>query len=182
MVGQFYDHGLLDEIIAQVGSVTLGSGKPLLPRAITKPPLRLISARAMGTGFAELRYEVPKINDGIPQPESGGGMMAQTVLVAKGCVRLGRTTVHFRNIKGATSRFDLLTTILAVTRWPSTGIRELRKAWTFVRAYPANAKKRYKALAAFGRLCIGLKSPKLVSTPIAIELAADVRGRRRLIR
>jgi dihydrofolate reductase len=71
LVGQFYDHGLLDEIIAQVGSVTLGSGKPLLPRAITKPPLRLISARAMGTGFAELRYEVPKINDGIPQPETG---------------------------------------------------------------------------------------------------------------
>jgi hypothetical protein len=43
-----------------VGSVTLGAGKPLLPRAITSPPLKLTSARAMGSGFAELRYEVPK--------------------------------------------------------------------------------------------------------------------------
>lgn len=65
LVGQFHDHGLLDEIIAQVGSVTLGSGKPLLPRPITNPPLRLISARAMGDGFAELRYEVPRLQDRI---------------------------------------------------------------------------------------------------------------------
>ena len=62
LVGQFYDHGLLDEIIAQVGSVTLGSGKPLLPRTITNPPLRLMSVRAVGTGFAELRYAVPKLH------------------------------------------------------------------------------------------------------------------------
>lgn len=60
LVGQFHDAGLLDEIIATVGSVTLGAGKPLLPRGITTPPLRLVSARAMGSGFAELRYEVPK--------------------------------------------------------------------------------------------------------------------------
>lgn len=59
LAGQFYDHGLLDELIVQVGSVTLGAGKPLLPRAITNPPLRLISVTAVGTGFAELRYEVP---------------------------------------------------------------------------------------------------------------------------
>jgi dihydrofolate reductase len=60
LVGQFYDRGLLDELIVQVGSVTLGSGKPLLPRAIISPPLRLLSAQAMGTGFAELHYAVPK--------------------------------------------------------------------------------------------------------------------------
>lgn len=60
LVGQFWDQGLLDEVIVQVGSVTLGEGKPLLPRSITDPPLRLTSARAMGPGFAELRYEVPK--------------------------------------------------------------------------------------------------------------------------
>lgn len=60
LVGQFYDHGLLDELYVQVGSVTLGAGKPLLPRAITSPPLRLISVRAVGTGFAELHYEVPR--------------------------------------------------------------------------------------------------------------------------
>lgn len=59
LVGQFHDAGLLDEIIVQVGSVTLGAGRPLLPRFIAFPPLRLVSARAMGPGFAELRYEVP---------------------------------------------------------------------------------------------------------------------------
>jgi dihydrofolate reductase len=63
LVGQFYDAGLLDEIIVQVGSVTLGSGKPLLPRAITSPPLRLLSVQQIGTGFAELRYEVPRANE-----------------------------------------------------------------------------------------------------------------------
>ncbi|HUP51567.1 MAG TPA: dihydrofolate reductase family protein [Longimicrobiales bacterium] len=59
LVGQFYDHGLLDELFVQVGSVTLGAGKPLLPRAITNPSLRLVSVRQIGTGFAELHYEVP---------------------------------------------------------------------------------------------------------------------------
>lgn len=47
-------------MFVQIGSVTLGSGKPLLPRAITSPPLRLISVKAIGTGFAELHYEVPR--------------------------------------------------------------------------------------------------------------------------
>jgi dihydrofolate reductase len=60
LAGQFYDHGLLDELFVQLGSVMLGEGKPLLPRAITDPPLRLISARAIGRGFAELHYEVPR--------------------------------------------------------------------------------------------------------------------------
>jgi len=60
LVGQFYDAGLLDEIIVQVGSVTLGAGKPLLPRRIAFPPLLLTSARAIGPGFAELRYDVPR--------------------------------------------------------------------------------------------------------------------------
>lgn len=60
LVGQFHDAGLLDEIIVQVGSVTLGTGRPLLPRRIAFPPLSLISARAMGTGFVELRYAVPR--------------------------------------------------------------------------------------------------------------------------
>jgi dihydrofolate reductase len=60
LAGQFYDQGLLDEIHVQIGSVTLGAGKPLLPRSITSPPLRLVSVRAVGTGFAELRYEVTR--------------------------------------------------------------------------------------------------------------------------
>jgi dihydrofolate reductase len=60
LVGQFHDAGLLDELFVQIGSVTLGAGKPLLPRAITNPPLRLLSVRAVGTGFAELHYAVQR--------------------------------------------------------------------------------------------------------------------------
>jgi len=59
LAGQFLDAGLLDEIIVQVGSVTLGRGKPLFPRRVTSPALRLVSARQIGAGFAELRYEIP---------------------------------------------------------------------------------------------------------------------------
>ncbi len=58
LAGQFLDAGLLDEIIVQVGSVTLGRGKPLLPRRLTQPPLQLVSATRVGPGFAELRYSV----------------------------------------------------------------------------------------------------------------------------
>ena len=64
LAGQFHDHALLDEIIVQVASVTLGSGAPLFPRRITSPPLRLVSAVMVGSGFAELRYEVPKPSRG----------------------------------------------------------------------------------------------------------------------
>jgi dihydrofolate reductase len=60
LVGQFHDAGLLDEIHVQIGSVTLGSGKPLLPRQIAFPPLRLLSARALGEAFVELVYAVPR--------------------------------------------------------------------------------------------------------------------------
>ena len=59
LAGQFHDARLLDEIIVQVGSVTLGKGKPLFPRRLTAPPLRLVSVRQVGAGFAELRYHVP---------------------------------------------------------------------------------------------------------------------------
>jgi dihydrofolate reductase len=59
LVGQFHDAGLLDEIIVQIGSVTLGAGRPLLPRMIAFPPLALQSVRQIGSGFAELRYTVP---------------------------------------------------------------------------------------------------------------------------
>lgn len=58
LAGQFHDAGLLDDLFVQVGSVTLGAGKPLLPRAIVKPALKLMSVRQVGTGFAELHYEV----------------------------------------------------------------------------------------------------------------------------
>lgn len=58
LVGQFFDAGLLDEIIVTIASVTLGSGKPLLPRRILSSSLRLASAERINGGFAQLRYDV----------------------------------------------------------------------------------------------------------------------------
>lgn len=60
LAGQFYDAGLLDELIVQIGSATLGSGKPLFPRRVLGPKLALQSVRQMGAGMAELRYELGK--------------------------------------------------------------------------------------------------------------------------
>ncbi|GAB3672718.1 dihydrofolate reductase family protein [Halopiger thermotolerans] len=58
LVGQFYDQGLLDELILSVAPVTLGSGAPLLPRRITAPPLKLTAVRNYGDVFVALTYEV----------------------------------------------------------------------------------------------------------------------------
>ncbi len=60
LAGQFHDAGLLDELIVQVGSATLGAGKPLFPRRVLSPVLRLQSVRQMGAGMVELRYTVQK--------------------------------------------------------------------------------------------------------------------------
>lgn len=60
LAGQFFDAGLLDELILQVGSATLGRGKPLFPRRVLSPVLRLESVRQMGAGMVELRYAVDK--------------------------------------------------------------------------------------------------------------------------
>jgi dihydrofolate reductase len=64
LAGQFHDAGLLDELIIQIGSATLGRGKPLFPRRVLSPTLRLVSVRQIGTGMAELRYEVSKGSGG----------------------------------------------------------------------------------------------------------------------
>jgi dihydrofolate reductase len=48
LVGQFYDAGLLDEIILGMTPVTLGAGAPLLPRRITSKNLRFRSAELIG--------------------------------------------------------------------------------------------------------------------------------------
>lgn len=58
LAGKFYDVGLLNEIIIQVGSVTLKQGKPFLPRKIAFPKLILNSVEKLGPGMAELRYEI----------------------------------------------------------------------------------------------------------------------------
>ena len=59
LAGQFVDAGLLDELIVQVVSVTLGAGVPLLPRRVATPPLRLTSVTPYSAAWVELRYEVP---------------------------------------------------------------------------------------------------------------------------
>jgi dihydrofolate reductase len=58
LAGQFHDAGLLDEIIVDVASVTLGGGAPLLPRSIVTPPLALQSVAQFGGAFARLTYRV----------------------------------------------------------------------------------------------------------------------------
>ena len=58
LVGQFHDHGLLDELLIHVAPVILGGGAPLLPRCITAPPLRLVSATTNEAGFVKVHYEV----------------------------------------------------------------------------------------------------------------------------
>ncbi|RUL87096.1 dihydrofolate reductase family protein [Tautonia sociabilis] len=67
LAGQFFDQGLLDELIVQVAPVTLGGGAPLLPRMISNPPLRLRSVAPLGEAFAELRFDVPR-----PIAQGGG--------------------------------------------------------------------------------------------------------------
>jgi hypothetical protein len=64
--GRFHHAGLRDDIIVQVGSVTLGVGKPLFPRRVLSPVLRLTEVRRMGEGLVELRY-----NDRSVAGESG---------------------------------------------------------------------------------------------------------------
>ena len=61
LAGQFLDHGLLDELIVQVMPVVLGSGLPLLPRAVVTPALKLTSATPYKETFVEMRYEVVRV-------------------------------------------------------------------------------------------------------------------------
>jgi len=63
LVGQFHDHGLLDELILTVAPVTLGSGAPLLPRRLTTPPLQLVDVERAGDVFTVLTYTVERSGD-----------------------------------------------------------------------------------------------------------------------
>lgn len=60
LAGQFHDAGLLDELIVQIGSATLGKGKPLFPRRVVSPTLQLTSVKQMGSGMVELRYDIKR--------------------------------------------------------------------------------------------------------------------------
>ncbi|SMP70449.1 dihydrofolate reductase family protein [Anoxynatronum buryatiense] len=61
LAAQFYDAGLLNEIIITVASVTLGKGAPVFPRR-TDAPLKLLSVKQYGSAFAELHYEIQYVN------------------------------------------------------------------------------------------------------------------------
>ena len=63
LAAQFYDAGLLDEMIIQIGSVTLGSGRPVFPRQVLSPAFALKTVQQMGEGMVELRYEVHSANN-----------------------------------------------------------------------------------------------------------------------
>jgi dihydrofolate reductase len=63
LAAQFYDVGLLDEMIIQVGSVTLGSGRPVFPRQVLSPAFKLQSVQQMGEGMVELRYAIHSANN-----------------------------------------------------------------------------------------------------------------------
>lgn len=57
LAGTFYDARLLDELVIQFVSVTLGEGAPLFPRTMEKP-LKLEGVRRLDQEFVELRYTV----------------------------------------------------------------------------------------------------------------------------
>ncbi|KRA31522.1 MULTISPECIES: dihydrofolate reductase family protein [unclassified Nocardioides] len=54
LAGQFADAGLLDEVIVSIAPVTLGAGRPILPRRLD---LRLVETAQNGA-FVTARYEV----------------------------------------------------------------------------------------------------------------------------
>lgn len=60
LAGQFYDAKLLDQLIIQLASTTLGAGAPLFPRQLSRP-LKLQSVKRIGEEFVELIYDVSQI-------------------------------------------------------------------------------------------------------------------------
>lgn len=66
LAGQFADAGLLDEVVLSIAPVTLGAGKPLLPRRLD---LRLIET-TRNRAFVTARYAVagPLQEDGARFP------------------------------------------------------------------------------------------------------------------
>ena len=57
LVGQFSDHGLLDEVLVGIAPVTLGGGAPLLPRLLTAADLELVEV-SRDKQFVRLSYRL----------------------------------------------------------------------------------------------------------------------------
>ncbi|UGB38701.1 dihydrofolate reductase family protein [Frateuria soli] len=62
LAGQFFDANLLDEVIVQIGSVSLGHGKSVFPRRVLSPGFQLVSVNRVNDGMAELHYRIGKAN------------------------------------------------------------------------------------------------------------------------
>jgi dihydrofolate reductase len=60
VASQFADEGLLDEVIATVVPVVLGTGKPLFDRRLPGGPMRLTGTRAFDSGMVEVRYRIDR--------------------------------------------------------------------------------------------------------------------------
>ena len=58
VASQYADEGLLDEVIATVVPVVLGTGKRLFDRPVRGGPMRLAGTRTFDTGMVELRYRL----------------------------------------------------------------------------------------------------------------------------
>jgi dihydrofolate reductase len=66
LVGQFADEGLLDEVIAYIAPVTLGAGRPILPR---RYDLELVEATP-NRAFIAARYKfVGPLEEDRAQPD-----------------------------------------------------------------------------------------------------------------
>lgn len=70
LVGQFADHGLLDEIMLSMAPVTLGAGAPLLPRRLLSTELKL-SKVEHNAYFVFLTYQVISPSRRTASPRSG---------------------------------------------------------------------------------------------------------------
>lgn len=60
LAGQFYDVGLLDEMIVTIAPVVLRSGAPVLTRRLVTPPPRVLEVRPQASGLTEMRLELPR--------------------------------------------------------------------------------------------------------------------------
>lgn len=65
LAGQFAEAGLLDEVVVSIAPVTLGAGRPLLPRRLE---LELVESATMGPAMLCARYRVtgPLLEDRRP--------------------------------------------------------------------------------------------------------------------
>lgn len=67
LAAQFYDAGLLNEIIVQIGAATLLSGKPLFPRQVMGATLTLSEVTQLNAQLVQLVYQVASDVDNTSQ-------------------------------------------------------------------------------------------------------------------